>query len=167
MAYSLHALISWQSELETQCHSFKHARVISLKPTLLALVPITSKLLTELETQRREVENSLETSIFERLTPDLVDWILSLSKNSTIAYVEAEFSGGSGGHCAAVWQNGEIALNPLLTRWRQPNTPLNVTASSEMAINKALRLLGIKALGQTDEFEVVGLGRCRHTEKWL
>jgi hypothetical protein len=78
---------------------------------------------------------------------------------------------------AIVWQNRQVVFGPVCTRSGQPNQPLNVSSLSDMAINRALKKLGVEAPfshlapGTTqqpylDEFDTVGLGRHRHTKDW-
>ena len=68
-----------------------------------------------------------------------------------LAYVEAEFFGGRGEQSAIVWRGGYLELGP-------------VTAVD--AINRALRALGVQSGEAQDEFDTLGLGRHRATERW-
>jgi len=68
-----------------------------------------------------------------------------------IAYVEAEFFGGEGMQAAAIWEEGRLVFGPI--------------AASD-AINQALRMIGVAKNEHPDEFEALGLGRHRDTEKW-
>lgn len=53
---------------------------------------------------------------------------------------------------AVAWREGEIVLGP---------------AYYHDAINRALRLLGVEARGEWDEFDTIGLGWHRDTDEWL
>jgi|GEM_PF-368163 len=75
----------------------------------------------------------------------------TLSAQSPVAYLEADFFGGTGGQASAVWERGAITFGP--------------TVASD-AINQALAKIGI-ARGLGDEFETLGLQRHRFTEEWL
>ncbi len=166
MVYELHAVIARQSLLKQSCESFDKTKLILLNQASLALLPITSAVQSELETITGKAGKSTGDTIFERFTPAVEEWTKSLSGNGMVAYVEAEFFGGMGAHCAVVFNNGEIVFAPSLTRWGQAGTPLNVKSSSDMAINKALRLLGVTGSGKSDEFDALGLGQHRRTENW-
>ena len=102
---------------------------------------------------------------FLRLSPRVVEWIVTASYRDSLTYIEAEFWGGEGSQSSVVWNHGQIIHGPEHSRW---------------AINKALRHLGVMARKNEllrkigiyehyfkDEFELVGLGQCRLTEDWL
>jgi len=67
-----------------------------------------------------------------------------LSRGRLIAHIEASFFGGNGIQANAVFENEALVGSPVIA----PN-----------AINQALRLFGVKAVGCFDEFAAVGLGR--------
>ena len=97
-------------------------------------------------------ENSLPGG-FSILTDSSIAWAKQISKLTPIAYVEAEYFGGTGGQSSIVWDKAEVKLGPI---------------SGEIGpINQALRLLGAKVLSARDEFEAVGLNRKRHMEDWI
>lgn len=75
-----------------------------------------------------------------------------LSAHSALAYIEAEFFGGSGTQAHAIYSAGKSIGEPVV---------------SESSINDALSYLGISKGDSLDEFEAVGLGRHRNTESWL
>jgi hypothetical protein len=75
-----------------------------------------------------------------------------LSAHSSLAYIEAEFFGGSGTQAHAIYSAGKSIGEPVV---------------SESSINDALRYLGISKGDSLDEFEAVGLARHRNTESWL
>jgi hypothetical protein len=66
-----------------------------------------------------------------------------------VAYVEATFMSGYGGHATMIWQNGERIGDPGNN------------------INDVLRILGVVSLSGADEFDTVDLGRHRTTKEWL
>jgi hypothetical protein len=74
-----------------------------------------------------------------------------LSKAGRIAYVEAEYFGGTGTQANCLFEFGQ---------------PLAEPGVSEEAINEALRFLGVTAADGKDEFDTVDLGRNRGTEGW-
>jgi hypothetical protein len=75
-----------------------------------------------------------------------------LSTSGRVAYVEAELFGGAGTQANCLFENGILVSNPTV---------------HENAINQALKFLGVEVAGAFDEFETVGLGRHRNTERWL
>ena len=82
----------------------------------------------------------------------LVELCYQLSRHGTVAYIEAELFGGHGAKAHVIFNAG-AALGPAVV--------------SKSAINEALRALGVSASGAFDEFDAVGLGKHRHTDKWL
>jgi hypothetical protein len=68
-----------------------------------------------------------------------------------VAFLAAEFFGGSGSQAVIGWQDGRLAFGPL---------------QAIDAINQALRWLGIDSAGHRDEFDALHLGRHRDTESW-
>ncbi|PPK65401.1 hypothetical protein V5P93_005821 [Actinokineospora auranticolor] len=84
------------------------------------------------------------------------------SARGPLAYVEADYFGGSGEQYAAVWAGGEVTLGPVL---KPERAPLPAAGSP---ISQALRALGAVVTDPAvDEFDAVGLGRHRRTESWL
>jgi hypothetical protein len=86
------------------------------------------------------------------LAPQLLKLCEQLSKQCTLAYIEAEFFGGTGAQAHALFSKGEV---------------LGQAVVSESAINDALRYLGLAKGEAHDEFEAVGLGRHRDTDEWV
>lgn len=76
----------------------------------------------------------------------------SARPGALLAYVEADFFGGSGNQAAAVWEAGQRVLGPIV---------------EARAIDLALARIGVVRRGLDDEFSALDLGRCRTTEAWL
>src|SRR5262249_32403914 len=125
----------------------------------LWLLPLTSAFYAELRDQHPAeqpppVEQLGEVSV----ASDLAELTRRLSQQEPeqepVAYVEAHFFGGAGGQSAIVWQQGQVRLA--------------LSQEGIGAINQALRYLGVRASspGVFDEFDMVGLGRWRSTERW-
>ncbi|WP_245821905.1 hypothetical protein [Lentzea waywayandensis] len=86
----------------------------------------------------------------------LAEWSL----RGPVAFVDAEFFGGTGSQRAQVWDQGRSVLGPLV---REEDDPMpGVTP-----ISQALRRLGVVKGEHHDEFDAVGLGRHRDTEDWV
>jgi hypothetical protein len=77
---------------------------------------------------------------------------LSSAPGAAVAYVEADFWGGSGRQAAAVWAGGALVLGPFV---------------GGEAINEALARIGVLPGASGEPFAALGLGRCRSTEAWL
>lgn len=82
------------------------------------------------------------------------------SRAGAVAYVEAEYFGGVGRQCTAVWSAGALSLGPLTLDEHQ-QIPMQGTP-----ISVALRSLGALRTPGADEFAAVGLQRHRETEGW-
>jgi len=75
----------------------------------------------------------------------------SASFGCKIAYVEAEYFGGTGTQACVVFENATTEAQPII---------------DPKAINLALKGLGVKANAPFDEFASLGLGKNRHTDEW-
>ncbi len=95
----------------------------------------------------------IKTKIFTHLTAPLAALITHLSQAERVAYVEAEYFGGTGTQAAAVWDGGRLIWGPR----RAQQDP----------VNHALRLLGVRRTASQDEFQCAGLDRHRHLHDWL
>ena len=87
------------------------------------------------------------------LTGSLSAWAKQISMSTSVAYVEAEYHGGTGAQSAVVWDKTEIKFGPV--------------TDGIGTINQALRYLGVKVLSAHDEFEAIGLKRARNMEDWI
>ena len=88
-----------------------------------------------------------------RLDPGTEASLREASTEGKILLISTEYFGGFGGQGAVIFQDGEIVHGPL---W----------AEAEV-INKALERLGVQETEDDDQFDLVGLGRHRHTMGWL
>jgi hypothetical protein len=87
--------------------------------------------------------------------------LAACSAKGPLAYIEADYFGGTGTQAAQAWDAGKVVLGPLhLTE----GEPLPTTGSP---ISQALRRLGATKGNHIDEFDAVGLGRHRNTDDWL
>ncbi|VWD34749.1 hypothetical protein BLA18109_06930 [Burkholderia lata] len=85
------------------------------------------------------------------LAPALLSLCEQLSARYALAYIEAEFFGGSGSQAHALFADGR-ATGSLVV--------------SDHAINEALRYLGVAKGEARDEFEAIGLDQHRDTDRW-
>ena len=112
------------------------------------MVPLTESLLADLQRSGATPRGGSVSGAFEFLSPEGE----ALSADTVTAYLETEYFGGEGFERAAVWSHGKIALGPL---------------EGAGSINQALRAMGVSPGEGIEEFEFVGLGRCRSLEEWL
>jgi len=103
-----------------------------------------------------EPERGAESDGFTYLCAGIETSLSSYVGDGMLAYVETEYFGGTGGQAAAVFSRGKTVLRQ--TKLDQE------PASREDPINKALRMLGVQASTEQDEFDTVGLGRFRDLE---
>lgn len=164
MGYDIQAIVSSHRVVLSLVESRSSAHLLKLHKDL-AMIPLTEELYDEVNYMDVEQFDNPAFRRFLRLSPRIVDWIVTASSRGAVAYIEAEFFGGKGSQSSVVWKDGQVIHGPEHSRW---------------AINKALRHLGVLArklelmrkLGIyrhyfQDEFDLVGLGKCRHTEDWL
>ena len=123
------------------------------------MIPMVGELLQELEIryqggteatnpETQQFSKSLFHPKFERLIHGVDHFARHLSRNGLIAYAEASFIGGFGGHSSLLWEHGE-RLESLGDN-----------------INTILKLFGVVCT-HGDEFDTLGLGRYRSTRLWV
>ena len=81
-----------------------------------------------------------------------------------VIYIEAEFFGGTGNQAAVGWQGGVLGFGPRRTQMPMKDRAgyAVVADQDDMAINAALRWLGIRRTQTRDEFDTVGIGALRN-----
>lgn len=143
MSYVLYALIGKRQTLEAVALPFPTARIVPLEQNI-AIIPLTDELCEDMGASS-EIEN------LYKLSPELEEWALRISKAGLVVYIEAEFFGGSGNQSALGWNGVSRMLGPVY----EPK-----------AINRVLKLLGVNKGNAYDEFEAVGLRKHRDTHDW-
>lgn len=136
---------------------------------MMAVVPLAQQFaLLPLTDEFRDSFASITPAYaaFYKLTPALADWANELSRMGAIAYLEAEFFGGTGTHAAIVWKGGKVVLGPLHTEVRWDGKEIVAPPIRQNAFNQALRYFGVTLGNSSDEFEALELGRHRGTESW-
>jgi hypothetical protein len=119
------------------------AKIVRLKCGL-GLLPLTDELF--------EALGDGDCGEFMKLSDAIANVARRLSVKTPITYAEAEYFGGVGAQSVVVWSEGKKVLEII----REQN-----------AINRALNFLGIHLKDGCDEFDEIGLGRCRSTNDWL
>ena len=156
--YLLEAIIAQEKTLDGALLGFRAARVVPLSQGL-CLVPMIGHLLQELEIRFQGSSKVTNPDVqqfsaslypqFERLLVGVDKFARQLSLRGRIAYVEATFTGGYGGHATLAWEKGEIVEGP------------------GDDINTVLRRFGVVKHPGLDEFDTIGLGRHRSTREWV
>ena len=144
MGYYLQAIIGKQRTLAHHASEFQHARIVLLAQGI-AIIPMTDDLYDE-------IAEGGEVDGFYKLSQSIEEWAQRISTVAPVAYIEAEFFGGTGGQSAVAWSQGSRVLGPIHV---------------QHAINEALRFFGVRVDGAHDEFDAVGLGRHRETADWI
>jgi hypothetical protein len=88
----------------------------------------------------------------QELPAALVELHATLGCQRPVAYIEAEFFGGSGAQAHVLFSQDGIC------------TAVNV---SDNAINDALAWLGVQSCDGKDRFDAVGLSKHRETDSWV
>jgi hypothetical protein len=115
----------------------------------LGFIPLNPEHLEIMFPEQGEYDESMTY-----LSQALKSFLVSLSLQDKIAYIETEYFGGVGQQSATVYYSGECILEPQ-------------TAESG-PVCKALRLLGVaRKVSKTDEFDTAGLGRYRSNDDWI
>lgn len=162
MAYVLEALLV---RLGSEVTEMPAPHVVLNADLGLVLIPITDAVRA-----RHSAGQDALVAGFYQLTDGVARWATELSRFGQVFYVHAEFHGGTGFHAVVGWDYGQRTVDPLFTRnhpaeaetWYQTLTP-----DQPMAINLALRLLGVERGSSSDEFAAVELGRHRFTDEWV
>lgn len=152
--HSLQGFIAIESVAREFEHGFNEgtpptAKSIGL-PQGFGLVPMTELLRRRL-TEVTDENGTLKE--FSELTESAA-WVANtLSQVGKVAYIETESYDSKNIKSAIVWEFGEVIYGP-----KQSDT--------ENTVNEALKLLGV-TVGEThDEFDALGLGKYRTTDKW-
>jgi len=157
--YTLEAILARKATLRDAEAGFANVSLIPLHQNI-CMIPMVDKLLQELEIRyhggtritrpgSQQFSKSLFHPTFERLIIGVDKFARHLSQRGLVAYVEATFIGGYGGHATMLWEHGERLLPPGDN------------------INTVLRQLGVVCEPGVDEFETVGLKSYRSSRQWF
>ncbi len=115
----------------------------------LGFIPLNPEHLEIMFPKQGEYDESMNY-----LSQALKSFLVSLSQQDRIAYIETEYFGGVGQQSATVYTKGVCILEPQTAEFGP--------------VCKALRLLGVASIvGKTDEFNTAGLGRHRSNDDWI
>jgi hypothetical protein len=112
------------------------------------MIPLTSQALKVLGIQLLPLTDEGDVKLPQPLSALCAE----LCGNGRIAYIEAEYFGGVGTQAHCLFNAGTASGDPLV---------------GGDAINLALQFLGISKGEAADEFEAVGLGKHRDTNRWV
>lgn len=144
MAYTLQALIGDEFVIRTAVPS---DGVVVRLPQAKAMVPLSKRM-----RQDHDIPCLPLTDEGVVVLPESIALVVeSMAKSGKVAYVEAEFFGGTGTQACVTWDVTGQVSQPMV---------------DESAINAALKFLGVRIEDHQDEFDALGLGRCRTTEDW-
>jgi len=143
MAYVLNALVAGDGVLDG------HGLVLVSLPQSKWLAPLTDEFWRRLGCDSQPLLSASDEASSEWTRVAAV--VAHISTHGRVAYLEAEFFGGTGDQASAVWDRGELVLGPTV---------------APSAINHALGSIGVSP-GSSDEFDALELGRFRSTDDWL
>jgi hypothetical protein len=168
MAYVLEALICRGSEDWPETVSLP--RVLLEPSPPLVLVPLTNEVLRSIASLYPRARGGAILG-FLNLTEAVENLASDLSVHGAVAYVHAEFFGGTGFQAAVAWQDRRIVFGPRFTANHPAGAEADyyevVPPSDDMAINEVLMRIGVKRALRTDEVDTLKLGDRRSTEDWM
>jgi hypothetical protein len=154
--HEVEALIAEGDRLTGSVRQFKNAVICPLIQGF-ALLPITETFAGELVASWPQAKVPLMKPL-ESVSEPLLLLAADISRNVPVAYVNTYYFGGLCGQDALVWDKGSLRFSPATQDYKQvwPNSP----------ISQALRMIGVVAEAGMDEFDTVGLGTHRRTDRW-
>jgi len=145
MTYTLQAVVTVADQIQSQLPP--SLRSVSLGSNV-KMIPFSSEVRRLHDIPFCPLTDDGQTA----MPPQVLKLCEALSQGRTLAYIEAVFFGGAGTQASVVFINGKQVARPVV---------------SVTAINQALHILGVSKESAYDEFEAVGLGAYRDTDKWL
>ncbi|EOD66602.1 hypothetical protein [Amycolatopsis vancoresmycina] len=155
MGYQLQGAIAAEPVLRELAGTAEYARIVPLTRHL-CLLPMTDALFDEIT-----VAGAAELDVFWKAPAGFGRALAACSAGGPVAYVEADYFGGSGTQAAQLWDGGQVVLGPLHLAEGKP------IPAEGSPISRALRWLGVVKGEHFDEFDAAGLGRHRETAGWL
>ena len=146
MAYELEAVIGAESTIDAAIEALDEARCVPLAQGV-AMIPLTEGLLKEMEKAYGAEEEPSERRD-DDFSAAVAGWARSASRHGLLAWCWAAYAGIGGTQGAVIWRDG-------------------AKLEESDSVNRALHLLGVTCEEGEDEWDTVGLGRCRLTERWL
>lgn len=140
--------------------------VVELDVEGVRLIPLTEPV--RADCQRSDAGAGVVEGFYE-LTNGVARWARELSREWVVLYAHLEFFGGEGFQAAIAWDQGRVVFGPWFTRTPMESAEPHYQEAGrlDMAINLALRDLGLPASEGRDEFGTLGLGKHRRTKDWV
>jgi len=154
MGHYIHGLVANYEKLLAAANRFDEPKVCRLALGY-GFMPAIEEMLSE-----DELASGAE--YFSRLLYPFGAWAEEQSRDYPIAYVETNYYGGRGEQSAIAWKSGAVTFGPLTT----PDFEEDSTPMLELAINRALREIGVLRGDNADEFGALGLGGGRDIAQW-
>lgn len=142
MAYELEAFLGAESTVDAAIRDIDQARCVPLAQGV-AMIPMTRELSEALQAKYGRPGDDSTSAVAE--------WAQAASRHGLLAYCEAAYANVLGGQSAILWEDGTEVQR----------------IDDDDSVNQALRLLGVTCEEGLDEWDTVGLGRRRQTERWL
>ncbi|MFI0448351.1 hypothetical protein [Actinomadura sp. 6N118] len=152
MSYVLYGVVGDFDRLRLLTGDLPRAVVAPLEQRL-GLLPVTHEIFDELTDERRG------DGPFVFMSPAFAEVLEDWSRGGRVAYVEADFFGGSGNQTAALWENGRQT-------WGPEHAWSSKRPRESWPINAVLARLGAVEVGPFDLFDTVGFGQARDMEDW-
>jgi hypothetical protein len=140
--------------------------VVDLGVKGVHLIPLTEAVRAACH---RRAGDAVTVEGFYELSSGVARWAQELSREWVVLYTHCEFFSGEGIHAAIAWHQKRVSFGPCFTRTSRETAEPHYLAADRagMAINVALRALGVHAAGGLDEFDTLGLGKRRWTSDWV
>lgn len=148
--YCLYAILGRSRDLIHKSLDYPGASVI-LMGEGIGMIPLSERLLNAIDPPELSYNTNTDPR-FEFLSDKVAAWVRRLSRDTRVAYVEAELINGEGTESAVMWRDGNVTLGPL---------------HGTGAVKQALHALGVLPRNGRDAFELVGLGKRRNPNEWL
>jgi hypothetical protein len=153
--YCLQAVIATDPVLRELAATMPEACIVPLGQHL-SLLPMTDVLFDAVT-----LAGAPELDGFWKAPAGFGHMVTTCSMTGPVAYVEADYFGGTGTQTVQVWDAGKVVLGPLHLAEGEPSP------ATGTPLSQALRQLGATKGNHFDEFDAVGLGRHRDTDDWL
>lgn len=145
MSYTLQAFIAKTGVFASPTpHGLHQVRL----PQDMVLIPLDTDQRLKLDIEFCPLTDGGATE----LPAPLITLASKLSQNGHIAYIEAEIFGGTGIQASQQFSHGKA---------------ITTIAIEINAINVALKSLGVSQTNTSDEFDAIGLGNHRDTDRWI
>lgn len=165
MSHHIQVIIGKEEIINDFKSRWIHAYKLPLKQGF-ALIPLTDDLLDDI-TELMDNGKEKPYPPFYQLNASLDELLKSESHKRQLAYLETEYFGGSGFQLAILYENQSVGLGPLKTEtiWNEKLMSYEKVPNEKNAINQVLERIGVRQIGEKDEFDSMELSFYRSNEK--